>query len=100
MTKERHREEDAMSAAKAIVYGSAALFAAGAVGWELSRRRAAAEMERAQEPGRDDAYISEEDVWRGVSEDVEPTLLDNPDGLIEFQEERAERLDVPAPAAE
>jgi hypothetical protein len=89
-----------MSAAKAMIYGSAALFAAGAVGWELSRRRAVADMQRAEEPQRDGAYISEDDVWRGVSEDVEPTLLDNPDGLIEFQQERAGRLDAPAPAAQ
>jgi hypothetical protein len=82
--------------ARTVMYGSAALLAAGAIGWEVARRRAIAEMRQAGATSRD-AYehMSEGDVWQSVSEDVELTLLGNPDGVFEFQQQKAALLGEP-----
>ena len=67
-----------------IIYGAGALFVSGAVGWEIARRHATLEMEQDAESKRNEAFLSGRDVWRSVEDDVEPTLLDNPDGVIEY----------------
>jgi hypothetical protein len=85
---------------KMMIYGSAALLAAGAVGWEVARRRAIAEMRQFGALSHDDyEHMSEGDVWQSVSEDVEPTLLGNPDGVFEFQQQKAALFGEP-PAME
>jgi len=83
--------------ARTLMYGSAALLAAGAIGWEISRRRAIADMRRRPDVREDgDHHISEDDVWQSVSEDVEPTLLGNPDGVFEFQQQKAALMGEPS----
>jgi hypothetical protein len=82
-----------MAMGRKIAYGSAALAAAGALGWGLSRRRghsAPAQQPFAGGYAADTGHIGEREVWRSVSEDIEPTLLDNPDGVLEFQREQAQ----------
>lgn len=75
------------------MYGSAAIAAAGAgaFAWELARRRSMHGVRPyAFESETGAAHLSEQDLWRSVSEDIEPTLLDNPEGVAEFQREQAQ----------
>jgi len=83
--------------ARTWTYGSAALLVAGAIGWEFSRRRAIADMQRSPDTQHQDGdqHITEGDVWQSVSEDVEPTLLGNPDGVFEFQQQKAALIGEP-----
>lgn len=81
---------------RTMMYGSAALLAAGAIGWEVSRRRAIGEMRRSTVyPLGTHEHLTEGDVWQSVSEDVEPTLLGNPDGVFEFQQQKAALMGEP-----
>lgn len=85
-----------MKIGRTLMYGSAAMLAAGAVGWEMARRRADSDMQhRFDEPENDELFLSEREIWQSVSEDVEPTLLGNPDGVMEFQREKAALLEEP-----